>query len=145
MAAAPTRWRARAARSTLAPRQVTIDALRLLVFTASSLTLEVTCSKGTYIRALARDIAVALGTVGHLSALMRTRVGAFRLADALTLDALAAGRGRRTCCSPVAPLPDAPTFTASRRRRPQLLNGQPVPAPRPARATASGSTIQTAD
>lgn len=44
--------------------------------------LEITCSKGTYIRSLARDIALALGSLGHLSALRRTEVGPFKLSDA---------------------------------------------------------------
>ncbi len=51
--------------------------------------VEVDCSSGTYIRALARDIGVALGVGGHLSALRRTRVGRFGLDEARTLDALA--------------------------------------------------------
>src|SRR4030081_2757411 len=63
----------------LAPRPVTIDELRLLEWSESDLRIEVTCSKGTYIRALARDIAKALHTVGHLTALVRTRVGSFEL------------------------------------------------------------------
>jgi tRNA pseudouridine55 synthase len=51
--------------------------------------IEVTCSSGTYIRAIARDLGEALGTGGHLTALRRTRVGPYRIADALTLDELA--------------------------------------------------------
>src|SRR5258708_15496509 len=73
----------------LAPRPVTIDDLRLLEWSESDLRLEVTCSKGTYIRALARDVALALHTVGHLTALVRTRVGSFEPGDALTPDELA--------------------------------------------------------
>jgi len=48
--------------------------------------LEVVCSKGTYVRSLARDIALALGTVGHVAALRRTRAGPFHLAQAHALD-----------------------------------------------------------
>ena len=44
------------------------------------------CSKGTYIRALARDIGQALGSGGHLTALRRTRVGEVNIADCLTVD-----------------------------------------------------------
>jgi tRNA pseudouridine55 synthase len=51
--------------------------------------VEVDCSSGTYIRALARDIGAALGVGGHLTALRRTRVGRFSLDEARTLDALA--------------------------------------------------------
>jgi tRNA pseudouridine55 synthase len=51
--------------------------------------VEVECSSGTYVRALARDLGAALGVGGHLTALRRTRVGPFTLAQAQTLDALA--------------------------------------------------------
>jgi len=50
----------------------------------------VTCSSGTYIRAIARDLGAALGTGGHLTALRRTRVGPYRIEAARTLDELAA-------------------------------------------------------
>ena len=49
----------------------------------------VTCSSGTYVRALARDLGQALGTAGHLTALRRTRSGPYRIEDASTLDELA--------------------------------------------------------
>jgi tRNA pseudouridine55 synthase len=52
--------------------------------------VEVECSSGTYVRALARDLGAALGVGGHLTALRRTRVGPFTLAAAVTLDELAA-------------------------------------------------------
>lgn len=51
----------------------------------------VECSSGTYIRALARDLGADLGVGGHLTALRRTKVGPFDVADAVTLDALADG------------------------------------------------------
>jgi len=53
----------------------------------------VTCSSGTYIRAIARDLGAALGTGGHLTALRRTRVGPYRIEDATPLDELAAAAG----------------------------------------------------
>jgi tRNA pseudouridine55 synthase len=51
--------------------------------------IDVTCSSGTYIRAFARDLGVALGVGGHLTALRRTRVGWFTDAEAVSLDDLA--------------------------------------------------------
>ena len=51
--------------------------------------VEVQCSSGTYIRAIARDLGLALGVGGHLTALRRTRVGGFTLDEARTLDQLA--------------------------------------------------------
>jgi tRNA pseudouridine55 synthase len=53
-----------------------------------TLNFSVTCSKGTYIRSLARDIALKLGTVGHVSALRRTKSGVFALAHAISLENL---------------------------------------------------------
>ena len=52
------------------------------------ITFEVTCSKGTYVRVLGADIAAKLGTVGHLTALTRTRVGTYHIADATTIEEL---------------------------------------------------------
>jgi tRNA pseudouridine55 synthase len=52
--------------------------------------VEVACSSGTYIRAIARDLGAALGVGGHLTALRRTAVGGFTLAEAATLDVLGA-------------------------------------------------------
>jgi tRNA pseudouridine55 synthase len=54
------------------------------------LDVEVECSSGTYVRALARDLGASLGVGGHLTALRRTAVGAFTVAEASTLDELAA-------------------------------------------------------
>jgi tRNA pseudouridine55 synthase len=119
---------------TLIPRQVTIDKLCLLSFAADTLSVEVTCSKGTYIRALARDIAVSLGTVGHMSALTRTHVGPFCLADALTLDQLAGCSVATSLLSPDCAIPDAPVFSASADEARKLLNGQPVTGPTGLRA-----------
>ncbi len=73
---------------TLASRHVTIFALELTATTPDSAILSATVSKGTYIRSLARDIAVALGTVGHVTLLRRTKAGPFTLAQAITLDKL---------------------------------------------------------
>jgi tRNA pseudouridine55 synthase len=71
-------------------RAVTIHALRLFSFDGTHAELEVTCSKGTYVRTLAEDIGAALGCGAHLCGLVRTRLGRFRLEDAHTPDQLAA-------------------------------------------------------
>lgn len=70
------------------PRTIRIHALRLLALDGESLRFEVQCSSGTYIRSLGRDIAMALQTVGHLTALIRTAIGPLRLHQALTPDEL---------------------------------------------------------
>jgi tRNA pseudouridine55 synthase len=112
----------------LAARSVTIDELRLVSWSAAELILEVTCSKGTYIRALARDIAVALGTVGHLSALRRTSVSAFRQEHALTPDELEAQGIATALLPPNAALPAATPYSTSETDAARLGNGQSVPA-----------------
>ena len=70
------------------PRRVQIFRLALLELTAATLSLEVECSSGTYIRVLADDIGTRLGCGAHLSALVRTATGPFSVAQALTLPAL---------------------------------------------------------
>ena len=72
----------------LKARSVTILSLRLEQADAASATLIAHVSKGTYIRSLARDIALALGTVGHVTMLRRLRAGPFTLAHAISLDKL---------------------------------------------------------
>ncbi|WP_448501181.1 tRNA pseudouridine(55) synthase TruB [Sphingomonas sp.] len=92
--------RARAGeRFELAKRTVTVHALSLAPLAGSEpfdmATLTAHVSKGTYIRSLARDIALALGTVGHVTMLRRTRAGPFGLDTAISLDKLAdAGKAR---------------------------------------------------
>ena len=69
----------------LKPKTLVIDQIELLEYSPESITVRVVCSKGTYIRALARDIGRALGSGAHLTALRRTRVGDVGIADCLTM------------------------------------------------------------
>ena len=73
-----------------ATRSVVIHRLDILDWHAATLVIDVTCSKGTYIRTLAEEIGEALGCGAHLAALRRTRSGALDVADAITLHELAA-------------------------------------------------------
>jgi tRNA pseudouridine55 synthase len=89
----------------LPPRPV---AVRALVVTnvrknEGEIDLEVVCSKGYYVRALARDLASSLGTVGHLVALRRVRSGAFRVEEGVSIDPLDADRVRAA----IVPVADA--------------------------------------
>ena len=73
------------------PKTLVIDEIEILqcgLPDEPTLQIRVVCSKGTYIRALARDIGEALGSGAHLTGLRRTRVGDFTIADSLTLDQL---------------------------------------------------------
>ncbi|GAC1443689.1 MAG: tRNA pseudouridine(55) synthase TruB [Mycobacteriales bacterium] len=72
----------------LASRRVTVSRFELLERRGEDLDVRVTCTSGTYVRALARDLGARLAVGGHLTALRRTRVGPFSLADAHTLEQL---------------------------------------------------------
>lgn len=74
----------------LAARQVTIHRLQVVRWEVPHLTLLVVCSKGTYIRSLARDLGEVLGCGAHLTRLIRLWVGSFGLEDAVSLDEIGA-------------------------------------------------------
>jgi len=102
------------------PRQVTVHSLRVSASPREQkenltrrrggaeeleqVTLEATVSKGTYIRSLARDIARALGTVGHVAMLRRTRAGPFSLEQAISLDFLDKAAKARRLTETVLPM-----------------------------------------
>lgn len=69
----------------LRPKTLVIDSIELLEYSSTAIRIRVACSKGTYIRALARDIGQVLGSGAHLTALRRTRVGDYDITDALTI------------------------------------------------------------
>lgn len=71
----------------LKAKVLVIDEIELLDFKSEEITVRVVCSKGTYIRALARDIGLALGSGAHLTALRRTRVGDVKVDDCMSVDA----------------------------------------------------------
>ncbi len=73
-----------------AQRRVEVHTLEFVAWRGNELDISMTCSKGTYVRTLAEQIGAALGCGAHLSRLRRTASGAFRLADAIGFDALAA-------------------------------------------------------
>lgn len=128
--------RARAGETvTLATRVVTIHSLTLVDASVDSATFSTLVSKGTYIRSLARDIALALDTVGHVAMLRRTRSGPFTLAEAITLDKLAAlvqgGALEQAIMPMMAGLDDIPALAidpdqAAALRQGRRLTGHPA-------------------
>ena len=66
--------------------QINISDINLINFNETRITFSVSCSKGTYIRVLGKEIAEKLGTVGHLNSLIRTRVGEHLINDSVPLD-----------------------------------------------------------
>jgi len=85
-------------------RKVTVSALVVRSSGMDEATLETTVSKGTYIRSLARDIAHALGTVGHVTMLRRTGAGPFTLDSAISLDKLGEAAKARSLEQHLLPL-----------------------------------------
>jgi len=74
------------------PRDIVVHAIEPLLISVPLVRFRVTCSKGTYVRSLGSEMGERLGCGAYLSALERTRIGPFRLADAVTLEQLGAYR-----------------------------------------------------
>lgn len=117
-----------------AARRVSIHELRLLEWMQDSagdrFTFEVLCSKGTYVRTLAADIGERLGCGAHLTSLRRTAIGELDVAQAHTLEALAAlpAEGRDALLSPPdALLAGLPSVCLNAEHAARLRQGQPVP------------------
>jgi len=115
----------------LKPRTVTIDRLELLARPdADHADFVVGCGKGTYIRSLGRDLARALGSVGHLSALRRTVVGPFREEAAISLPKLEALGHIPPLLGALVPvataLDDIPALALTGTQADRLRHGQPV-------------------
>jgi tRNA pseudouridine55 synthase len=72
----------------LPPRTVRIDRIDILKYTWPTLSIRITCGRGTYIRSLARDLGLALNTGGHLASLRRTAVGPYTLSQAVPITRL---------------------------------------------------------
>ena len=121
------------------PRAIEIVQLRLLALAPQALELEVLCSKGTYVRVLAEDIAAALDTLGHVSALRREYVEPFEHEPMQTLEALGQirARGERPpLLRPDAALGHLPAVHLSPGEARRVRQGQPAgaaDAPRGAR------------
>ena len=85
--------------------------------TYPELQLEIECSSGTYVRALGRDLAAALGTTAVMSALVRTAIGKFRLEDAVPASHLTTETVAQHLQSPLAAVADLPRVDLERSRR----------------------------
>ena len=77
------------------PARITIYDMEVLEFELPKLVLRVKCSKGTYIRSLARDVGVALNSGGHLTGLIRSGSGEFVVSEALSMDDVSAILGKK--------------------------------------------------
>jgi tRNA pseudouridine55 synthase len=113
----------------LQPRQIQVHELRLTrVIDADHAEFEVVSGKGCYIRSLARDIAEALGSYGHVVALCRLSVGAFALEQAISLDDLAEAGHGAALASHLLPLQtaldDIPALALTEAEAHRLKHGQ---------------------
>ena len=133
----------------LSPRPVTIHALDLLSAEPDEAVFEARCGKGTYVRAIARDLGRSLGCYGHVSALRRTRVGPFHETDAVLLPDLDdEGARTRALCRIEAGLMEVPRVVVDsgaaarlRRGQPVLLRGQDAPFDGSAYAACGGVVV----
>ena len=118
---------------TLKARPVTVNSLNLIdIPDGDHADFEVLGGKGLYVRSLGRDMARALGTVGYISALRRTRVGPFRVETAISLDKLEAlghSPALLECLLPVeTALDDIPALALTESEAARLKLGQPLQA-----------------
>ncbi len=118
----------------LAEREVTIKTLTLCESERDCARFSVACSKGTYVRSLARDLAAALGTVGHVCALRRTVAGPFTLDQALVLDSAMEIVQRRALEQALLPLTagldDIPVLAVDPAEALALSQGKRLEGPR---------------
>ncbi|SEG46135.1 tRNA pseudouridine(55) synthase TruB [Bosea lathyri] len=135
---------------TLQARPVEIDALRIVSHDGATTTFEAECGKGTYVRAIARDLGVQLGCLGHVAHLRRTRVGPFSIADAASVETLrespeAAAAALLPVKAALSLIPEIAIHrdAALRLKRGQsvLLRGRDAPVEAGAVYTTSGGTL----
>jgi len=113
---------------TTTPRLVHIYSLELTAYTEHTASFEMTCGKGTYVRALARDLSSVLGTCGYISALNRNFVGSFTQDHAISLDKLTeivdSADAHKAILPIVTVLDDIPALPLSDQETSWLRNGQ---------------------
>ncbi len=134
----------------LQARTVEIDRLTLIHHDGNRSVIEADCGKGTYVRAIARDLGRALGCLGHIAALRRTRVGPFTEHDAVTVDDLATNPA---ALRPVeTALDEIPSVAVSRDMATRLMRGQSIilrgrdaPLSGKAYATCNGVLVAVGD
>jgi tRNA pseudouridine55 synthase len=129
----------------LAARRVEIDRLALVAHEGNRSVLEADCGKGTYVRAIARDLGRALGCLGHVAALRRTRVGPFAIDEAVSVDELSDTDVLRPVEAALSELPSVPVSrdaaTRLMRGQPTILRGRDAPLAGQIYATCNGVLV----
>ncbi len=108
------------------PRKVEIYRLEVVEWNRPFLTIEVECSPGTYIRALARDLGEKLGCGAHVTELTRLRSGRFNLEDAVTLEELERSKLKQHLLPPEVAVADLPAVILERGEEKRIRLGQKV-------------------
>ena len=133
----------------MTPREVVVHRLDLIASEPGSAVFEAECGKGTYVRAIARDLGRLLGCYGHVVSLRRTRVGPFHSDEAVTLEELRNAPAGSRAMQPVeAGLAELPHLAinrdgaaALRRGQKLLLRGAQMPADGPVYAACFGAPV----
>lgn len=127
----------------LPARPIRIDSLVLEECTADSATLTMRCGKGGYVRALARDLAISLGTVGHVTALRRLEAGPFTLEHAISFEKLEELRHSPDALKAILPvstgLDDIPALAVTAKEAARLRKGMAVTVAEP--CVAEGTEV----
>lgn len=110
----------------LAPRPVEIFGIDVMSYRYPELRLRIRCGSGTYVRSLGRDLAESLGTGAVMSALVRTAIGAFKLADACDLETLTADDLPKRLQPPSMAVAGLPSVVLDERERRTLNFGQSI-------------------
>jgi tRNA pseudouridine55 synthase len=113
----------------LAPRKVTIHGIEVRRYEYPELELEIECGSGTYVRSLGRDLAAALGTAAVMSALKRSAIGRFQIADALALDDVNGETVAKHLLPATAAVEHLPQVTVDTAQAVDLRNGRPIAMP----------------
>lgn len=111
---------------TLTSRKISIKAIELMRFDLPMIEIKTTVSKGTYIRALARDIGEQLGCGATLDGLVRTQIGNYRVENAVNLDEINIDTISQIIYPINEILSDTPTYIASESEIDKILKGQPI-------------------
>jgi tRNA pseudouridine55 synthase len=126
----------------LRARVITIHDLRLEHYDYPELELSIECGSGTYVRALGRDIAAALGTTAVMSALRRTAIGGFCVEDSLGLGELSHDSLLWRLQSPLAAVADLPRLAVSNAEMIEIRHGRPIKLPPPEVPAAAPSPAE---
>lgn len=118
----------------LEPRAVQVYDIQIVHYEFPKLELTVSCGSGTYIRSLGRDLANGLGTVAVMESLVRSSIGSFALADAVTVDSSSLVEIQQQLLPVSRAVEGLPSIVLDEQSLGKVENGQPIPLPSSCRA-----------